>query len=354
MTFYQELQLNQGGSKKLIRDTKTKKEKFKHSAIYLLKVLLTVSFSVVFVSLFSMIFGAENSVAGVVILLALLAFRQADLGIHTPHAAGILAIIFGILAVGPWAAGVLPPFAAFFVNTGCIMLLMVLGCYRVEMSNHSTFVLGYLLLLGYNVTGEMYFLRLIGLGIGGAAVILVFLKSHKNRSYEKTFSDIFREFSFSSEKNRWQICLTLAVSTALLIAELLGIPRAMWIGIAAMSVLQPSREDMKYRLKFRAPGNLLGGALFLLLYHFLPGDVCTYIGIIGGICIGFSASYGWQAVFNSFGGVALAVSLFGAPGAVLLRIINNTAGSLYAFFFQRVYQTGLVGLLRTKKKQITS
>ena len=354
MTFYQELQLNQAGSKKLICASETKKEKYRHIAVYLFKIILTISFCVVFVTLFSMIFGTENSVAGVVILLALLTFRQADLGIHTAHSAAALTIIFGILAAGPRAACVLPPFAALFVNAGCILLIMVLGCYPVAMSNQSTFVLGYLLLMGYDVSGQTYLLRLAGLGIGGAAVILIFLRSHRNRSYEKKFSDLFREFSLSSDRTRWQICLALGVSTALLIAQLLSVPRGMWIGIAVMSVLQPLRKDLQYRLKVRAPGNILGGALFLLLYHFLPGDICAYIGIIGGIGVGLSASYGWQAVFNSFGGVALAVPLFGVPGAVLLRIFNNAAGSVYAFCFERVFQGGLTGLLRAKKKQTTS
>ena len=27
----------------------------------------------------------------------------------------------------------------------------------------------------------------------------------------------------------------------------------------------------------------------------------AYIGILGGIGVGFSAQYGWQAVFNTFG-----------------------------------------------------
>ena len=70
MTFYQELQLNQAGSKKLICASETKKEKYRHIAVYLFKIILTISFCVVFVTLFSMIFGTENSVAGVVILLA--------------------------------------------------------------------------------------------------------------------------------------------------------------------------------------------------------------------------------------------------------------------------------------------
>jgi len=47
-----------------------------------------------------------------------------------------------------------PPLAAFAVNAVCILLLMILGCHNVIMYNHSTFVLGYLLLLGYDVTGK--------------------------------------------------------------------------------------------------------------------------------------------------------------------------------------------------------
>ena len=37
MTLYQELQLNQAGSKQLIRNTQDKKEKARHIAVYLFK-----------------------------------------------------------------------------------------------------------------------------------------------------------------------------------------------------------------------------------------------------------------------------------------------------------------------------
>lgn len=48
MTFYQELQLDQIGSKAFIRSLKDSKEKRKHTLIYLFKILLTVAFCVVF------------------------------------------------------------------------------------------------------------------------------------------------------------------------------------------------------------------------------------------------------------------------------------------------------------------
>ena len=62
MTFYQELQLNQAGSKELIRNTQNNKEKFKHIAIYLFKIFLTMIFCMAFVIGYSKIFGNSNSV----------------------------------------------------------------------------------------------------------------------------------------------------------------------------------------------------------------------------------------------------------------------------------------------------
>ena len=72
MTFYQELQLSSAGSKQLIKNTTDKKEKRRHILIYNFKVYLVMTFCFALVTLYSMIFGSDNSVAGVVFLLALL------------------------------------------------------------------------------------------------------------------------------------------------------------------------------------------------------------------------------------------------------------------------------------------
>ena len=81
MTFYQELQLSSIGSKDLIKATKDKKEKAKHILIYNFKVYLVVAFCFVVVTLFSRIFGSDNSIVGVIVLLSLLVLRQVDFGI---------------------------------------------------------------------------------------------------------------------------------------------------------------------------------------------------------------------------------------------------------------------------------
>ena len=44
---------------------------------------------------------------------------------------------------------------------------------------------------------------------------------------------------------------------------------------------------------------------------FLVSPILAFIGVIGGIGVGFSTKYGWQAVFNTFGALAIATELYG-------------------------------------------
>ena len=99
------------------------------------------------------------------------------------------------------------PLSACSINLCCIVLLMVLGCHNVIMYNHSTFVLGYLLLQGYDVSGRSYYLRVIGLLIGMLICMAVFYKNQHNRPYRRHFLDIFREFNIRSARNWWYIKL---------------------------------------------------------------------------------------------------------------------------------------------------
>lgn len=353
MTFYQELQLNQAGSKALIANTKDPKEKRKHIAVYLFKILLTVAFCVAFVTVYTKLFGADNSIVGVVVLLAVMVFRYADFGIHNSHGFLTMFAIFSILAVGPKLSNIVHPGIAFFVNIICILLLMILGCHNVIMSNHSTFVLGYLLLQGYDVNGHAYTLRLLGLAVGALATAVILYRNHKKVTYKRNFLHLFKEFDLSSARTKWQLRLTFGVSSVMLIASLLGIPRVMWIGIAAMSVLLPFRKDMVYRVKFRAPSNVLGAICFLALYTVLPESCYGYIGMIGGIGVGLSATYGWQTVFNSFGALAIATPIFGLPMAIFLRIFNNAFGSLYALVFDSII-TKVHTLFEEKESRISA
>ena len=94
-------------------------------------------------------------------------------------------------------------------------------------------------------------------------------------------------------------------------------------------------EDSVERAKRRGPFNIVGCMIFLILYHVLPESMYPYIGMIGGIGVGYSAGYAWQTVFNTFGALSIASGLFGAGTAVTLRIIFNVMGSVYTVVCDR-------------------
>lgn len=77
-----------------------------------------------------------------------------------------------------------------------------------------------------------------------------------------------------------------------------------------------------------------------------------YIGLIGGIGVGYSAGYAWQTVFNTFGALAIAANMFGLEAALFLRIAANVFGSLYCFVIDRLLQSAgsqLSEWLRTRR-----
>ncbi|WP_448865677.1 FUSC family protein, partial [Clostridium sp.] len=244
-----------------------------------------------------------------------------------------LALFFVIMAVCPHLANQLSPVLGMLLNIAALAVLILFGCHNPFMFNQSTLVLGYLLLYGYDVTGKSYQMRLAGMTLGAVLTCLVFYRNHKNRTYKRNLNDVIQEFDTSSSRTKWQLCQIICVPTVLCIAELCNMPRAMWAGIAAMSVILPFMEDMQYRVSKRIVGNIAGVICFTVLYFLLPSSIYAYIGILGGIGVGLSAKYGWQAVFNTFGALAIAAESYGLKGAISLRVIQNVFGVVFALIF---------------------
>lgn len=339
MTIYQALQLNASGSKNLIRNSNSRNDRIKWSLVYLLKIFLTVIFCFSFVTAFSILFGNDNSIAGVVILLILLLVRQADFGIDIPDSILAIFLLFCILSGGPKLANLASPMGAFFINAACILCITVLACHNIIMYNHFTFVLCYLLLYGYDVSGTTYLIRLAALSAGFILCAAIFYFKHRRQSFKRNFWYLLNEFDFSSSRTQWQIRISLSTALAMLIGSLLHFPRVMWIGIACMSIMTPLVKDCAYREMRRAPFNIIGCLLFILLYHVLPDELLPFVGILGGIGVGFSAGYSFQNIFNALGALMIAADLFGLYYAVFLRIAANVSATLYCIVFNKIWES---------------
>ena len=97
--------------------------------------------------------------------------------------------------------------------------------------------------------------------------------------------------------------------------------------------------------------NIIGCALFLLLNYVLPANIFAYVGIIGGIGVGFSAKYKWQTVFNTFGALYIAASLYGIPAAIFLRIFHNAIASVFTVISDKIFNIVTNNILDTQYQE---
>ena len=338
MSFYQVMQLGAINLKPLIKNTEDKKLKQKYITAFVLKNILCLLFCIVVVTSFSIIFGNENSVVGVVTVITLLTFRFSNLDFDVKQSAFTLFGIFCIFMVGPYLASTSTPIVKFVISFISIMAIVILSCHNVVLSNQSILVLSYLLLYGYQVNDiNVYINRVCALALGGIIVAGIFYIKQRKVKFENKFSDIIKDVNFSNDRTKWQLKLTLAVCSGILIGDLLNLPRTMWIGFACMSIVQPYKERIDIRCKERVPFAIVGCIMYYILYFIFPKKSIALIGMLGGIMVGFSATYKWQTVFNALGALSSAVPILGLEIAIIFRIVNNIFGAMYGRLFSKIF-----------------
>ena len=339
MNFYQAMQLGACDLKPMIKGCSDKTLKRKYITALIVKDILCLLFCMVIVTLSSIVFGEENSIVGVAIVLPLLTFRFSNLDFNIGQSAFTIFGIFVIFMIGPFLASLSSPIVCFIINFICIFIIVILSCHNMVLSNQSAFVLPYLLLYGYEVSSiEVYLSRIIGLAVGGIIVSLVFYFKQRKLKLENTILDIIKDVNLENEHTKWQLKLAIGICSAMLIGEYLNLPRTMWIGCACLAILQPAKDKLEFKYKNRVPFVIIGSLLFGVVYILLPESYYGYIGMIGGLMVGLSATYQWQTVFNCFGALTAAVPLFGLGGAIVLRILNNAFGSIYSKLYDKYFE----------------
>ena len=104
-----------------------------------------------------------------------------------------------------------------------------------------------------------------------------------------------------------------------------------------MSIISPFPTGKREKAKSRILGNIFGALLVFIIFTYCPKFMYENIGILGGIGVGLSATYGFQSVFNTFGAIAIASTILGFPAAIFYRIFNNALGVVYGLLFNKCF-----------------
>ena len=306
----------------------------------LIRAILLVAFCIVLITPVSALFGPENSCVAVALICILLSVRFVDFGYRVSDSLRNLAIAFALLVAGPAIAARLPMLLAFVVHFLALFGIVRMTSSRPEMGNGGLYAFSYVFLVGNPVEGVLLAKRFALMLVGYLLCAAVFFVKHRAKHTDVHYRTLREQFHLSIRQCQWQLQLALGVSLMLLLGQLLRMERLMWAGFACASLLgcYTEIEGVKERLWERMVGVLLGSALFAVIYQLVPPSLHSTFGPAGGIVLGFCSTYRHKTAMNCLGALLLATSLYGLPGSIFLRIVNNLLGAMFGYGFAYLYQ----------------
>ena len=244
-SFYQLLQMDAHGLWARIHSAASGREKARLAFAMAIRSLLLVTFAILFIGILTALFGNENSglvVAGFCILLGIkhvpFGYRSADSLVAL--AAVLLAMVAGGIASLSDSLAV-----CILANFALTALILVLVANDPPMGNAGIYMFGYLFVSQTPVTGTALASRFALAGLLWVICGAVLVHKHHGKFSKVRLHHLVQGFCLGSSTTLWQLRLAAGITGALLLGQLLGLPRNVWVGYACMSVLLPYTPDIE-------------------------------------------------------------------------------------------------------------
>ena len=339
MKFYDALQLDPSILKRKIAASDARREKTYYWLAIAVRSVLIVAFAIVFISLLSGVFGADNTPLAVALFCMMLGIRFVNFEYCIGDSLVTLAAVLAILVLVPSAAAVLPPVFLIPLHFAAFFALLCMTTQRPEMGNGGLYSFAYIYLTGNPVMGEALvrrgLLALVGYLICGA---ILFAK-HRDQHRATRFYHVVRRFDLSVPVHLWQLRMALGASLVLSAGQIFGVERFMWMGFACASLLSeyPYSGNTFTRFWQRIVGAVAGSCGFFVLYLLTPEAFHEWMGPLGGLCLGFCTDYRYKTAMNCFGALMLGAGIYGLQGAVVLRIVDTLLGVTFGLAFAAIF-----------------
>lgn len=285
----------------------------------------------IFVMSFSTLFGSVNMLIGVAIITGILMFWNMDIGIRKAQAPLLIATVFVAIGAFSYVSG-LNPVLGFIVHLVSIFLIMLLFSERIEYKAFLPFMLCYVFAEGNPIVNEELGSRLYGLLIGGTLTGIVYYYRHRKSDDPNysTIRSIIRHLDVHSVRFEYAVKMAVGVSTGMLIGELFHAQRGMWISLTIFSILQPHFTHSKERVKHRLLGNIIGAAIFVILFVILPPQFSVIIALLLSYVYMFVVEYRIQMIFVTVNALNASLVLFDYPVSILMRLSFIVIGACIA------------------------
>lgn len=279
---------------------------------------------VVFVALFSGVFGTENSLAGVSLVIGVMMFPLCYTGVTRKHMCVQIIAMYTLLPILA-ALSTYNIYLGLVINFLTISWIMITSSEPNIMIPHFTYVLTYSFCLLSNVTGKAFILREISMIAGGIIIAAVTCICWRRKKLGDNGRSFRSHISLCIKNNKQLIFrLTIGYCVSIFICNLLGLPRAAWAAIPVLSVTQTDYKNTSRRMGIRLLSTIAGASVFALLFGYvLPEQYYSFVPLILGYmgCFSFMKKYGIQQFFNAINAMYAALVIFNIGEDITNRII---------------------------------
>ena len=302
--------------------------------------LLKLVFITLFVGVFSQIFGTNNSLTWVCVLIGTMMYWYMDIGINIKQAPFVIVLMFLQIGFSNKLAQI-NPVIGLIVNFITIFLIMYIPSAKPEYKAYMPFILCYIFNQSNPAEGHDFVTRMLSLLIGGVIVSLVYYFKNKNSNKEHdTIKQAFKSMSITS--NRFIIALKMAigVSIAMLIGTLFGVKKTMWISMSVMSLTQIDFSNTQKRFISRIISTIIGSIVFAILFQALvPEKYDVIVTIILNYIYTFINDYKYQVIFITINAISSASAIFDTSTAIELKNIltDDFASELFDLSEDSIY-----------------
>ena len=298
--------------------------------------LLKLVFITLFVGVFSQIFGTNNSLTWVGIIVGIMLYWNLDIGINKKEAPIVILALFIFTGIANRIAEI-NPILGIFVNLISIFLIMYIPSEKPEYKAYIPFILIYIFDQSNIAVGEDFYTRMVSLVVGGIITGAVYYFRHKNSEEGIHISKIMKDIDITSPRFIISIRMAIGVSIAILIGTLLGLQRTMWISMSVMSLTQLEFETTKERFKHRIVYTLIGAVAFVLLFQVLiPEKYNGLASIILSYIYTFIKDYKHQIIFITVNALSASMLIFDPTEAIGTRILLIISGCMLAMAINKI------------------
>ncbi len=311
--------------------------------------LIMIVTIVIAVALASTIFGSNNTLIWVAVVVAVMMYSKIGIGIECKQATAIVILLFWLIGLSNRLA-MINPYIGILINFITIFLLVYIPSRRVYVKAYTPFMLCYVFGQSMATNASNFNSRVVSLLVGSIIVgIVYYVYNRKSNEPKIIIKDVFKNIDITSDRFILALKMAIGVTISMYIGAIFKLQKTLWIAVSTMSITQIDFEHTRKKFKHRIVSTIIGAAVFVVLFKWLIPDRYAMVAtLVLSYLYSFVEAYNIQIIFITVNALSSAMILFDSVTAVWLRILLVISGCLVGYIVNRLNFKKIFLKLRNK------